>query len=109
MKLLRGLIEQTGPVAPRDAACSLAFHHRLDPENAEIPVLAARAEARRIKTTSGGLRGTLADQERAELTEALAAGKSWVRKAIELGADPGKIKQAEAEIAEAGKLLGRPK
>ena len=49
--------------------------------------------------------GLQSDTEVGELNEALAAGKGWLHKAVDLGADAGEIKKAEAAIAEAAKLL----
>jgi len=106
LNLLGSLIEQDGSTAIGDAACSLAFLHRLDPANAAVPLLAARAEAKRIEVMARKRRGLQADTELAELNEALAAGKDWLRKAVDLGADALEIKKAETEIAEAARLIG---
>jgi hypothetical protein len=107
LKLSQSLIEQRGVAGPRDAADSLALHHRLDATNREIVLLAARAEARWAQRKAEQSRGNLSEEDRAELSRAVAAGKEWVRKAAELDAGKKDIRKAEAEIAGAEKLLER--
>ncbi|MFQ5792416.1 MAG: hypothetical protein ACE5JI_18255, partial [Acidobacteriota bacterium] len=105
-KLARSLLERAGATAPRDAASTFAFLHRLNPADAELPVLAALAQARWVKRAAEERRGSLGDAEREELSSALAVSKEWVQRAVELGADAKNTKKAEQEIAEAENALG---
>jgi hypothetical protein len=107
LKLSRSLIEQPGGVALRDAARSLGFLHRLDPTDPELPLLAARAGARWVKTVALANRNGLDDPERAELVSALEQSKGWVQTAAELGADSKKTRELESEIVEAEGILER--
>jgi hypothetical protein len=105
LELARGLLKQESAAGSRDAADMLALQHRLDPANKEIVLLAARAEAgwvqRMVETNQGGL----SDQARFELTKAMDISREWMQKAIELDVREKDFKRAEAEIAQATKLL----
>ena len=105
LKLARGLSAQPGSLALKDSARVVSFWSRLNPTDAELPVMAATAEARWVKAVALANRRGLGDEERSELMAALQRGKGWLRTASELGAGDKKTKAAEAEIMEAEELL----
>lgn len=105
LKLTRSLIDQEGPTAPRDAARSLDLLQHYDPNNPDIPVLAARAEALWVKRVLDELRGSPTEADRQGLTGALDRAKKWLERASKLDASKKDIESAEAEIAEAEKRM----
>lgn len=107
LELARQLLEQPGPTAALDAARTLAFRHRRDPLNPELPGLVGRARARWVKTTAAGRTAQLTEEERAALRAALSECQDWARKAAELGAQAEITRKLKTDIAEAEKLLGR--
>ena len=107
LKLARGLSSQPGAVALKDGARVLSFWSRLNPTDAELPVLTATAEARWVKAVALENRRGLGDEQRSELMAALERSKGWVRTADDLGASDKKTKAVEAEIAEAEEILAR--
>ena len=104
-QLARGLIEREEVTAPRDAAEMLALQHRLDPTNKDVVVLAAGAEAAWVQKRAEKSRVGITEEERSELLTALAAGREWLQKAVELGSREKDIEKVEAEITEAVELL----
>jgi hypothetical protein len=106
VELARALVDLDEDPAARDTADMLAAHHRLDPTNGEIAVLAALAEARWVKRRTEASRGgVLSRESRSELTDALTAGREWLGKARELDAEGEDFDKAETELAQAEKLL----
>jgi len=105
LKVARGLADLSEPVALKDGARCLAFLYRLDPTDAELPVHAARAEARWVKAMAAANQSGLDELQRSELVAALERGKGLVRTAGELGAN--ETKEVEAEIVEAEGMLGK--
>ncbi len=105
LKLTRALAGQPGSIALKDGARVFAFWARLNPTDAELPVLAATAEARWVKAVALANRRGLGDEARSELIAALQRSRGWVRTANELGASDKKTKAAEAEIVEAEEML----
>jgi hypothetical protein len=105
LELARGLLKQESAAGSRDAADMLALQHRLDPTNKEIVLLAARAEAGWVQRMVEKDRGGFFDQAQFELTKALDISREWMKKAIELDVREKDVKRAEAEIAQAAKLL----
>ena len=107
LKLAQGLSTQPGPLALKDGARVASFWARLNPTDAELPLLAATAEARWVKTVALANRRGLADEERSKLLAGLQRSRGWVRTANELGASDQKTQAVEAEIVEAEKVLVR--
>ena len=105
LKIARGLSSQPGAVALQDGARVLSFWSRLNPDDAELPIMAATAEARWVKAVALANRRGLADEQRSELMAALQRSKGWVRTADEQGASSNKTAAVEVEIAEAEEML----
>lgn len=105
--IARNLIDRGDPVALRDAAKVLEYLHRTRPEEAELPLMVARAHAEHVAKLARERRLVLDEKEWAELENALERCREWARKARDLGADEDEVASLEADIARAQALMER--
>ncbi len=108
VKFSESLLEQDIVAAYDDARRATALLHNHAPADGALPLLSARAEAKWVSKTLETLRSDISDEEREEMTAALARGRKWLEKAAELDADKKQIRRAEKEVSEAEKRLKGP-
>jgi FHA domain len=98
---------QEKSIALGDAAASLHFRHRLEPDEYKLLVLAARSKGLWVEREMSEKGLSLTTDERTGLAKALEEARLWLDEAQKLGAKGGPQEEAEAVLGRAGERLTR--
>jgi pSer/pThr/pTyr-binding forkhead associated (FHA) protein len=107
LQFASGLASQQRPLALRDAAATLAFRHRLQPDEWKLLVLAAQSKGLWVERELGERGLSLTDEDRQTFSAELEEARAWLQKARELGARKEAGDEAEAALVRASDRLTR--